>query len=273
MNKLLFGTAGIPANFQGDTVAGIKEVRRLGLGAMELEFVHSINISKEKAPEVRKASEESNVVLTCHAPYYINLNAIEKPKVHASMNRIISSARIMNLCGGYSVTFHPGFYLKMEKEAVYNNVKKRLREIASKLKEEGIDIWIRPETTGKATQFGDLKELVRLSGEIENVLPCVDFSHLHARSGKNNSYDEFSGILSYIEKSLGKEALENMHTHVSGIEYGEKGERNHVNLKDSDLRFMELIKAFRDFRVKGIVISESPNIQEDALLMKKAYEK
>ena len=110
MEKLLFGTAGIPASSSGPTAVGIGDVKKLGLGAMELEFVHSINISKEKAPEIKKAAEQNNIVLTCHAPYFINLNSLEKPKLKASIQRILGSARILNLCGGWSVCFHPGFY-------------------------------------------------------------------------------------------------------------------------------------------------------------------
>ena len=274
MKELLFGTAGIPVSYSGDTIGGIREVRKLGLDAMELEFVHNVHISKEKAPDVKRVAKENNIVLTCHAPYYVNLNAIEKPKVYASMNRILSSARIADLCGGYSVTFHPGFYLKMEKKTVYNNIKKRIDEIVKTLKDEGIDIWIRPETTGKATQFGDLEELVKISQELENVMPCVDFSHLHARyNGGNNSYQEFSDILSHIEKHLGKNALENMHIHVSGIEYGEKGEKNHVILEESDFKYQELMKAFRDYNIKGVVICESPNIEDDARLLQKVFKK
>jgi len=63
-----------------------------------------------------------------------------------------------------------------------------------------------------------------------------------------------------------------MHIHVSGIAYGEKGEKKHLNLDESDLKYRELIKALRDFNVNGVVISESPNIEEDAMKMKKIYE-
>ena len=112
MKEILFGTAGIPLSSNPRTTAdGIKHVRKLGLGAMELEFVRSVNISKEKAPEIRKAAEENDVVLTCHAPYFINLNSLEEQKIKASIERILNSARIANLCGGYSVCFHAGLYM------------------------------------------------------------------------------------------------------------------------------------------------------------------
>jgi deoxyribonuclease-4 len=273
MDKLRFGTAGIPISTENpNTVNGIKRVRELSLDSMELEFVRSINVSKEKAPEVKNVAKENDVVLTCHAPYYINLNSKEEPKIHASVNRIIQSARIAWLCGGYSVCFHAAYYMKMDSKAVYNRVKDSIKKIIETLQNEGNKIWVRPETTGKLTQFGDLDEILNLSSEIDQVMPCVDFSHFHARTnGKFNTYEEFSEILQKIENVLGREGLGNMHIHVSGIEYGDKGEKNHLNLKDSDMNYQELMKAFKDFNIKGVVISESPNIESDALLMKQAY--
>ena len=275
MNKLLFGTAGIPLCAKGlHTSQGISEVKKLGLEAMELEFVRSINITKEKAPEIKKSAEDNNITLTCHAPYFINLNAQEKPKLYASINRILGSARIANLCGAYSVTFHPGFYMKQDPEKVYKTVKENIKKIVETMQQKNNKIWLRPETTGKATQFGSIQELVEISSELDQVLPCVDFAHLHARSaGKYNTYDEFSEVLELIEKKLGKKALHNMHIHVAGINYSEKGERNHLNLKDSDLRYKDLMKALKDFNCKGVLICESPNIESDALLMKSVYDK
>lgn len=275
MKDLLFGTAGIPlSTYPHTTIDGIRQVRKIGLGAMELEFVRSINITKEKAPLIKKAAEENNVVLTCHAPYFINLNSLEKAKVKASIERILNSARIADLCGGYSVCFHSGFYMGRGPKKAYDAVKQNLKEITLALKKENNSIWIRPETTGKETQFGNVDEILQLSGEFSNVMPCVDFAHFHARTnGKFNTYSEFSSILEKIEESLGKKGLENMHIHITGIAYGPKGEKNHLNLEESDLKYRELLKALKDFKVKGVVISESPNIEGDALMMKGVYER
>lgn len=274
MKDLLFGTAGIPLNSKGATTAeGVAAIKKLGLGAMELEFVRSVNISKEKAPEVKKAAQENSIVLTCHAPYYINLNSLEKVKLKASIYRILKSARIANLCGAWSVCFHPGFYQKSTKEEAYKRVRDSIKEIIKILKKENNNIWIRPETTGKGSQFGNLDEILRLSQEFDNVMPCIDFAHFHARTnGKYNTYGEFSEILEKIEKKLGKKGLENMHIHITGIAYGEKGEKNHLNLKESDLKYKDLIKALKDFKVRGVAISESPNIEVDAILSKKIYD-
>ncbi len=273
MNKLLFGTAGIPLSTKKrTTINGIFEVRKLGLDAMELEFVRRVNISESKAPTVKKVAEKNNIVLTCHGQYYINLNSKEQHKIGASIDRVLNAANIANSCGAYSVCFHPAFYMKMDQKKVYFNVKKQLNIIVERLESLGNKIWIRPETTGKKTQFGTLDELLDLSSEINQVMPTVDFAHLHARSGGAfNSYDEFSSVFEKIEDKLGKVGLKNMHIHFAGINYSEKGEKNHLNFSESDFNYSELVQAFRDFKIAGVAISESPNIEVDSLKMQSKY--
>ncbi len=273
MGTLKFGPAGIPIQTKKrDTIEGIKTVRKLGLDAMELEFVQGVRMSEKKAQEVRKVAESEGVALTVHAPYWINLNAQEPEKLARSKQHILDSARIGFLAGATSVTFHPAFYLKQDPEAVYQRVKEALLEIVERLREEGITIEIRPETMGKPTQFGSLEEVVRLAKEIPGVLPLVDFAHLHARAqGGLNTYEEFVGVLDYLARELGEGVLKNVHFHVSGIEYGPKGEKNHLILEESDFRYRDLLRAFRDRGVEGIVICESPNLEEDALLLQRTW--
>lgn len=273
MNELIFGTAGIPlSSFNHSTVGGIERVRELGLGAMELEFVRSINVSEESAVDVRKAASNNDVILTCHAPYFINLNAVEREKIEASVHRIVRSAAVAWLCGGYSTTFHAGFYLNQAPQKVYDKIRDGIVHIRKLLDDQGIDIWLRPETTGKMTQFAGLKELLQISEEIEGVMPCIDFAHMHARTGgKNNTELEFRSMLESVEKSLGKEGLKNMHIHMSGIHYTDKGERHHLPLDESDFNYKDLLKVWKEFKIAGVVISESPLIEQDALLMQKYY--
>ena len=273
MKSLLFGTGGIPLSTKKpDVHEGIKQISHLGLGAMELEFVHSVFIKKENAEEVKQTANDNDVILTAHASYYINLNSAEKQKVGASKSRIVQAAKIAYLSGGYSVTFHPGYYMKSTSEQAYEMFKKEMKYVMDELKDEGIKIWVRPETTGKVSQIGNFEECIKISQEFDNILPCIDFAHLHSRSnGKFNTHEEFKEILTRYEKALGKKALENMHIHMSGINYGEKGEKNHLELKDSDMNYRDLMKALKEFKCKGVVICESPNLEKDALLMKKIY--
>ena len=274
VDRLRFGTAGIPLSTEKrSTVDGIKRVRELGLDAMELEFVRGVNMKPELAKKVKYVAKKHDVLLTAHAPYYINLNAAEKAKVEASKNRIIQSAERLYQAGGWSVVFHAGYYLKQPPESVYQRILEALRDIEKRLMDKGIKVWIRPELTGKPTQFGDLKEIVKLSEELEMVLPTIDFAHAHARNkGKCNSVEEWREMLAFMEDKLGREALDNMHIHMSGIDYTDKGEKRHLPLQESDMKWEDLLRVLKEFKVKGVVISESPNIEDDALLMKKKYE-
>ncbi len=272
MKGLLFGTAGVPVSSkERSTEGGIKRVRELNLDCMEVQFVRGVKMGRETAERVREVSEKDNIALSVHAPYYINLNAGERDKKEASVKRILDSAKISSLFGGKSVVFHAGFYQRGDRKKVYGKIKEELLKIRKALMDDDINITLRPETTGKDSQFGTIGELVSLSQEIPGILPCVDFSHIHARMrGRYNTYDEFTEILSRIEE-IGNGALKDMHIHVSGIEYTLKGERRHLNLKQSDFNYVDLMKALKDFRAEGLVICESPNLEDDALLLKETY--
>ena len=267
---LRFGTGGSPLCSPTRTIPdGIKTVKKLGLSSMELEFVQQVYVKEEKAGEIKKIAEEEDVALTCHGQYYINLNSKEKKKQEASKQRIYKAAKIADLCGARSVTFHPGFFQGMDPEQTFQTIKKNLEEVKEKCSAEGMKIMLRPETTGKPSQFGSLKELTRLAQET-GCLPCVDFAHLHAREGKQNTKEEFHDTLTHLEKEL--DIIKNMHIHMSGINYGPKGERNHLLLKESDFNWKELLKTWKEFDIKGVVQCESPVMEKDALLMKKFYE-
>lgn len=268
--SLLFGTAGTPLSTkERSSAAGIARIRELGLGCMELEFVRGVRMGEATAQVVCETARAEDVALSVHAPYYINLNSKEQEKIDASVERIYQSARIGALCGAQSIVFHPAFYLKNSSEVVSARVAGLLGDLAARLDDEGINAVLRPETTGKPSQFGNLDELLQLSSELEGVMLCIDFSHMHARSaGAENSYEEFAATLGKVEDTLGREGLDDMHIHVSGIEYGRKGEKNHLNLSDSDFKYVELMRAFSDFNIKGLVICESPNLEGDAVLLR-----
>jgi deoxyribonuclease-4 len=273
IGKLLFGTGGVPVSAKSrSTEAGIERIAELGLGCMEVEFVQGVKMSPQVAASVGELAARKKVVLTAHGPYFVNLNAVEPQKVHMSKERILQTARIAALFGARSITFHAAFYLKNTPAETYATVKKHLQEVMTILQKEGNKVTISPEVTGKPSQFGTLEELLKLSSEIEGVALCIDFSHWHARTGKANSYQEFLIVLDQVEKKLGRRGLDNMHIHLSGIAYGNKGEIKHLMLPDSDLRYAELLKALKERKAKGVIICESvPYLEQDALLLQQTY--
>ena len=271
MNKLNFLTAGLPlASENKGYEQGFKIIDDMNLDGIEIEFVHGVRLSEQNQKLALNFAK--NHVLTCHGPYYINLNSNEEEKIEASINRIIETAKMGEKIGAYSITYHAAFYMGKNPDVVYNTVFKAMKKITGILENENIDIYIRPETTGKGTQWGTLEEIIKLSKEFKTVKPCIDFSHIHARSnGIYNTYDEFSKMLEFYANELGNDALNDMHMHLAGIEYGLKGERNHLILNESDMNYKELLKALKIFDVKGVLVCESPNIETDAKLLKDYY--
>lgn len=271
-DKLNFITAGMPIRTgKGSYPQAFDVLKEMNLDGMELEFVHGVRMSDDNRIFVKEMAK--NFVITAHGPFYINLNSKEEEKIEASVQRIIDTAAVAAQAGAFSITYHAAFYMGGDKETVFEQVKTQTKRIIDILENEKIKVWVRPETTGKATQWGDIDEIINLSKEFEQVLPCVDFSHLHARSaGKYNTYDEFSKVLEKMGNNIGQYALENFHGHLAGIEYTAKGEKQHLNLENSDMNYKDLIKVMKEFGVKGALVCESPNIEDDCKLLKNYYE-
>lgn len=269
MTKLLFGISGLPAGTGKEKFiyeTGIQYLNDIGLDAMELAFVRSVNVTEKNKESILKAKNDNDFYLSAHGSYFINLNAKETLKQEQSIQRIIKGKDGLSKVDGTSLVFHPGFYLGSSPEDTYEAIKSNLLKLP---KWNG---YYRLETTGKPTQFGTLKELTKLCSEIDTCKLCIDFSHIHARyNGCLKNYDDFAHILEYVKENLGDKSLKDMHIHLSGINYGPKGERNHLPFKESDFDYKSCLKALKDFDVSGCIICESPLLEKDALLLKEYY--
>ena len=272
MSGLLFGTAGIPISTNPPgTIEGLKRVKELGLDGMEIEFVRGIYLSETQAPKVKSAASALGLELSCHAPYFINLNAKEASKRNMSYGILHKAARAAALAGARSIVFHPAYYMGAPPDEVHTRIKDYMAGLLGKLDADKLNIILRPELSGKTIQFGTLPEILRLCQELPRVSPTIDFAHWHAMTGHYNSYEEFAEVLKQIESSLGGAALHNLHLHISGIDYGKGGEKKHLPLRESDMNYQALLHALKDYKAAGMVICESPNIEEDALLLKETY--
>lgn len=267
----LFGTVGAPLSTPkkpGGSVGAIQTLASLGLYAFELGWVQSVRVTEETCFAIKKTASEYSVHLSVHAPYFINLNANaeEWPK---SRKRLMDAAHYGYLAGATDIIFHPGSYFNVEPDQVIPLVVSRLRECVRELRADGNPVILRPETMGKKSMLGSLEDTLTMSAEIDGVEPCLDFAHLHARAGNGtmNTKEEWLEVLEKYEKSLGKEALSRLHIHMSGIEYSEKGERNHLKISDSDFNLVALFEALHEAGARGRIVCESPVLEEDALYM------
>ena len=272
-DRLLFGTAGVPNSTakKNNPVEGVRRIHELGLDCMQLEFAHGVRMKEEVSSSLRKVSYELGIPLTSHGPYYINLNAREQDKIDSSVERIIQTAKISDLCGAESMTFHAAFYMKDSPYDVFDLVEKSLNVIEERLSRLDIEIELRPELTGKTSQFGSLEELISLSKSVLSCKPCMDFSHLYARTGTVNDYNGFCETLETLKNELGPKSLDEMHIHISGISSNSKGDLKHLNLEKSKFNWKDLMKALKDMDCKGYVVCNSPNLEVDAQMLKQYY--
>lgn len=268
-----FGPAGIPIKCKGNTVEGIRFTKKLGLACMELQFGHGIMLGDALAEECRKAALEEKIILSAHAPYYVNLLSSDKRKQGASKHRILETARVLHKAGGGRVVFHPGYYGELGKAQAFKVMAAQFDFLLKKVKAEKLNVVLSPETTGKLSAWGDLDELLEMAKKKKTSL-TIDFAHLHARcNGCLKKEKDFLELLKKVEKKLGRKALKNLHIHFSGIAYTEKGERHHLPVSSNSPPYRELLKALKRKRCNGTIISESPLIEEDALLLQKTWKK
>jgi deoxyribonuclease IV len=272
-----FGTVGSPLatpKKPGGSVGGIEFSKSIGLNTLELGWVQSVRVTEVTCAAIKQKAEEQKVSLSVHAPYFINLNGLDEewPK---SRKRLMDAAVYGNLAGATDVIFHPGSYFGNDPVEVLKLAIPRLQGCVEELRKAGNPVTLRPETMGKSAMLGSFEDTLEMSKAIEGVEPCIDFAHLHARPGDGtmNTQEEWSALLKTYQKALGKKALKRLHIHLSGIEYGPKGEKNHLPVAESDLKLKLLFKALKEFGCAGRILCESPIMEEDALNMKKAWMK
>ncbi len=272
-----FGTVGSPMGTPkkpGGTVGAIAFSKSIGLDTLELGWVQSVRVTEATCALIKAARDEHDVALSVHAPYFINLNADneEWPK---SRKRLMDAAHYGNLAGTTDIIFHPGSYFGNDPADVLKVAIPRLEACVKELQKNGDMVTLRPETMGKSAMLGSFEDALAMSKEVDMVQPCIDFAHLHARPGDGsmNTYDEWSRLLEKYGKALGSKALKKLHIHLSGIEYGPKGEKHHLPLAEADLDLKALFKALHEFGCGGRILCESPIMEEDALVMKKTWMK
>ena len=270
-----FGTVGSPAatpTRPGGTVGGIQYAASIGLDALELAWVQGVRVGETACAAIKQTAVQAGVALSVHAPYYINLNGDDE-KWPRLRQYLIDAAHFGNLAGATDIIFHPGTYFGRPADEVLKVIIPRLQGCVDELRAAGNPVILRPEISGKAAMLGSLADVLEMAKAIPGVVPCIDFAHLHARLGDGamNTYDEWMAALDFYRKSLGDEAMQHLHIHLSGINYGPKGEKNHLIMEEANLDFRNLMCALHAASVKGRLMCESPVLEVDALKFKQLW--
>ncbi len=278
--KAIFGPAGESVSFKKlkklEKISLNTYLISMGLKAYEVQCGRRIICSDENVEKLKTRLQ--NLETSIHSPYYISLSSVDEQKRLNSVKYIIQTAQLAKKIGAKRIIVHSGSCRNLKREEALNLAANTLKLALDELKNEHLDdVIICPETMGKINQLGNLDEVLSLCKLSENLIPCVDFGHLNARTfGSLKTSSDYLEILKKIENKLGFNRLKRFHAHFSKIEYSEPGgEKKHLTFADKHFgpNFEPLAELIVKLNLQPIFICESAGTQiEDAAFMKQVYD-
>jgi len=241
-----------------EAIDNLEAYSKMGLTACEIAFTYGVYINQKKdALRIGDAARKLGISLSIHAPYWINLNSTDNEIIEKSKQRILKCCEVGTDLGVKKVVFHPGYYGKDGKKETYEKIKKQIIDIQTKRKEKKYTSELAPETTGKINVFGSIEEIFNLTKDTGCSF-CIDFAHILARE-KDYKFKEV------FEKF---KEFKDIHIHFSGIEVGEKGEKNHKKTSEEEIKkLVENLPKNREITI----INESPSPVRDSIASLKIY--
>ena len=246
------------------TETSFRHLRKLGLNAQEIEFVQSVFLKPPAAKQLGELAAGLGLRLSIHGSYYVNFSSEEKAKREASKKRILGACKIGELLGVKIVLFHPGYRGKLSSGQCLELIVDACEKMAGET-----SVLIGLETAGKKSGWGTLPEILEACKRVKQCRPVVDWAHIYAVNGGKIDYAE-------ILDELIKHKVRDLHSHFEGIEFGEGGERHHLPISSQAPPFAPLARelAKRKNQFDSVtIISESPVLEKDSLVMKKELEK
>lgn len=246
-----------------------------GITAYEYSFGRGFTMSLDTAKMLGVKAKDNDVLISFHAPYYINLANPDDDMASKSFSYIIKGLEYLSAAGGKDYVVHLGTCGKLERKEALNLIEKRLDNVLEIAYDKNLSNYnICPETMGKYSQIGSYKEIIDFCAKDKMLTPTFDFGHINCvMQGGLKTYDDYKRILDYSFEKLG-DRTKNCHIHFSKIEFSEKGEIKHLNLDDNVYgpEFEPLAKLLYDYKMTPTVISESKErMMEDSILLKNIY--
>lgn len=274
-----FGPAGNAESFPYKSSADAPRwLKELGLDCYEYQCGKGIHVGEETARKVGLAAAEADIILSLHAPYFINLANPDPDSLKKTIGYITGACLVASQMGAGRVVIHSGALMKRTRREALDIALKSLREVIAACDGEGFGhIALCPETMGKINQLGDLDEVLELCALDGRLVPCIDFGHLYARSlGADNGHEACVRMLDRMEEMLGAERASRFHSHFSHIQFTPNGgEKCHRTFDNDDGYGPDWTPLAAEIARRGwspTFICESAGTQaEDALTMKKIY--
>ncbi|MHC1710404.1 MAG: TIM barrel protein [Methanomassiliicoccales archaeon] len=256
---ILTGPAGYPEGSRSPADA-VRKVGAAGLGALEVQFVRNVLYNPSRAEEARLEAKGSGVLLSVHAPYYVNLSSSSPETREKSEEWILRAMRGAEAFGAWIVVVHAATYGD-DAHGCTKKVIDSLRRVREKADSESLRAAIGLETMGKKAAWGTVPEIMEVMDEVPGVLPVVDFAHLQARGPALNE-EGLHEVLASLS------SVPRLHCHLSGIEFTAAGERKHLRLGEG-LDHEMVLDALCDSGMEATVICESTSPMEDAQIIRR----
>jgi deoxyribonuclease-4 len=270
MNKILFGPAGYPSEARGSVKRVFQILSEVGIDALEYAAVHGLKTKEDRAKIIGELAKENGIAMSMHAAYYISL-ASKTPRIRkTSKDRLVKALRFSPMMNVKRIVFHPGYLGGLGNEEAHVVIRDALRRVWELAGDQGGGAVLAPEIAGKLSAYGSVDQIIRLCQEVDGCIPTIDWAHLYARSqGEVNDKRSYLRILTKFENELGDLFVNNMHFHISGITFTEKGEAAHRPLgQDWGPDILPLMEVVRENGYTPTFISESTNPLQGALYAK-----
>lgn len=273
-NDILFYEQGFKSTIQAP-----EWVAKMGLSAFEVNFGRGIRMSEATAKQIGDQAAIHNVLISAHAPYFINLASEDPIMIEKSYGYFERCLTLLKIMGGRDLVVHIGSQGTLSRETAIQNCKKNLSWVMKKLENnpnlEGFNYRICLETMGRFYAIGNYEEICEICDVHARVIPTLDFGHINCltQGGMRND-GAIEQVMDYCKLHIGKEKMQNVHIHFSPVKFGAKGELAHLNFSDAPEIFLPpfepLVKYIKKHKLAPTIICESADdmAQDAARLMK-----
>ena len=240
----------------------------LGLTAMEVNFGRGIKMGDKMAEELGSQAREHNIMLSFHAPYYINLASNDRESVRKScgyIEKCLKVANIVNPGQPSRLVIHIGSQCDLERAVAIENCKQNIAWVIAELEKQGFSNFLLCiETMGRYKAIGTYQEICEICHVDSRIIPTLDFGHINCieQGALSREPGRMSEIIEYCIKEIGYEKMKHVHIHFSAIEYTARGEHAHSTLDNPKwaIPFEPLARAIRKYKLEPIIICESQEI-------------
>lgn len=250
-----------------------KWLKSKNLSAYEYSFGRGYNMNYSTAESLGKEAVLNDIMISVHAPYYINFANLDDEMVNKSFKYVLSGLNFLKAFNGEKLVIHIASQGKLLRDDAIALTRKRLQDCLE-IVYDNFDMnnkYICPETMGKYLQIGSHEEIIDLCTMDDCLIPTFDFGHINCiLQGNLKTEEDYKKIFDLSFEKLGSHKTKNCHIHFSKIKFGDKGEINHLDFDDVNFgpEFMPLAHVIKEYGLTPTIICESSSkMAEDAIFM------